>query len=72
MPDDHNDAHKLRELDHFIDRYLSYWLLVCLVVSVFVGWGAIVAWVGLVLAMNAFRDVVFESKRIDPKKPRKK
>lgn len=58
MPDDRDYDYRRHQFDRDCDRYISYWGLVSLVVFLFLGWPVIVAWVGLLMAMNAFRDTV--------------
>jgi hypothetical protein len=74
MPDPSEDDHLRLAFDRFCDRYISYWGFVCLVAFLLLGWPAIVAWVGLLMAMNAFRDAVLGNqpqgrpRRAEPKK----
>lgn len=56
MPESSDGHSKQLTLDRFCDRYLAFWMFSCMAAAVFVGWGAIVAWIGLAMAMNAFRN----------------
>ena len=64
MTEPNNDP-KRRELEKFCERYVAFWAFACILASFFVGWPAILAWVGLAGGMRVFRDVLVGSQSSD-------
>lgn len=62
MPDDLHDERR-RELSRFCDRYIFFWMVCAVVAFSFLGWGAILAWVGVAVAMYALRDAFLDGGR---------
>ena len=69
------DSNNRREIERFCDQYVCFWAFACILASVFVGWPAILAWVGLAGGMRVFRDALNSSNhstRPDQSKPNRK
>jgi len=54
----HNNNPKRRELDQFCDRYISFWLLICLAAFFLIGWPMLLAWIGIVWGMRLYKKIM--------------
>jgi hypothetical protein len=53
----HGDDRR-RNLEMFCDQYVSFWAFACILASFFVGWPALLAWVGLAAGMRVFGEAL--------------
>ena len=59
MPDRRRKTSKQRGLENYCERYVAYWMFVCLAAVIFLGWPAIVSWAGLAWGMHVFLKIFF-------------
>ena len=72
MADRRRKSSKQRGLENYCERYVAYWMFVCLAAVIFLGWPAIVSWAGLAWGMHFFLKVLFGSESSDCAKRKKR
>ena len=60
-----DNSDRRSELETFCNQYVGFCAFACIIASLFVGWPALLCWVGLAGGMRVFRDVLVGSQSSD-------
>ena len=61
-----------RGFEDFCERYVSFWMFVCLAAFFFLGWPVLLSWAGLAWGMYFFVKILFGSESPDREKRKKR
>jgi hypothetical protein len=63
-------SHRKTEAEGFCYRYLSFWLIIALVGFPFLGWGTLIAWLGLAWGLLTFLRALLVQTPYKPRRSR--